>query len=165
MVIRSGGMPEKEMKNLNVAFDILEDHHELPPGYAKASGHLIWDVRMTLERKVRRVKEGHKTPEPTWSTYAGVVLCESVRIVFTYAVLNGLSVVGADIQNAYLQAPTSGKHYIIYGEKFGLENVGKRTIIARALYGGKSSGAYYWRHIRKTMEALDFLSCKADPDV
>ena len=156
---------EKEMKNLKVAFDILENNHELPPGYAKASGHLIWDVRMTLERKVRWVKDGHKTPEPSWSTYAGVVSRESVRIAFTYAALNGLNVYGADIQNAYLQAPSSEKHYIICGEEFGLENVGKRAIIVRALYGGKSAGADYWRHVRRAMESLDFLSCKADPDV
>ena len=156
---------EKEMKNLQVAFDILENNQDLPPGHTKASGHLVWDVRMTLERKVRWVKDGHKTPEPSWSTYAGVVSRESVRIALTYAALNNLDVFGADIQNAYLQAPSSEKHYIICGEEFGLENVGKRAIIVRALYGGKSAGADYWRHVRKAMAYLNFESCKADPDV
>ena len=120
---------------------------------------------MTLERKCWWVKDGHKTPEPSWSTYAGVVSRESVRIPLTYAALNDLSVFGADIQNVYLQAPSSEKHYIICGEEFGLENVGKRAIIVRALYGGKSAGADYWRHVRQAMESLEFVSCKADPDV
>ena len=54
---------------------------------------------------------------------------ESIRIALTYAALNGLLVCGCDIQNAYLQAPASEKHYIICGPEFGLENQGKRAII------------------------------------
>ena len=45
---------------------------------------------MTLEQKARWVKDGHKTPIPEWSTFAGVVSRESVSIAFTYAALNGL---------------------------------------------------------------------------
>ena len=153
------------MTNLKVAFDILEKTQELPEGCTKASGHLVWDARMTLERKVRWVKDGHRTPEPTWSTHAGVVSRKSVRIALTCAALNDLNAFGADIQNACLQAPSSEKHHIICGEEFGLENVGKRAIIVRALRGGKSAGADYWRHVRQAMESLDFESCKADPDV
>ena len=52
-----------------------------------------------------------------------------LRIAFTYAALNGLSVFGTDIQDTYLQAPTSEKHYIICGEEYGLENMGNRAII------------------------------------
>ena len=156
---------QKEMDNVKIAFDILTDDQRLPPGYSKASGHIIFDVQMTLERKARWVKDGHKTPQPDWSTYAGVVSRESVRIALTYASLNGLPVCGCDIQNAYLQAPTSEKHYIICGPEFGIENEGKRAIIVRALYGGKSAGSDYWHHVRKAMEEMGFSSCKADPDV
>ena len=49
--------------------------------------------------------------------------------------------------------------------EFGLENVGKKAIIVRALYGGKSAGADYWRHVRAAMEEMGFQSCNADPDV
>ena len=156
---------EKEMGNLKVAFDILENDEHLPPGWTKASGHLVFDVRMTLERKARWVKDGHKTPEPDHSTYAGVVSRESVRIAFTYASLMNLSICACDIQNAYLQAPSSEKHFIICGPEFGLENVGKRAKIVRALYGGKSAGADYWRHVRKAVSEMNFESCKADPDI
>ena len=155
----------REMGNLKVAFDILHKGQTPPQGYTKASGHLVFDVRMTLERKARWVKDGHRTPEPENSTFAGVVSRESIRIALTYASLNGLPVYGADIQNAYLQAPTTEKHYIICGPEFGLENVGKIAIIVRALYGGKSAGADYWNHVRKAMLDMNFQSCKADPDV
>ena len=155
----------REMTNLGVAFDILDDSEHLPPGYTLASGHIIFDVRMTLERKARWVKDGHKTPEPENSTYAGVVARDSVRIALTYAALNNLDVCACDIQNAYLQSPSSEKHYIICGPEFGLENVGKRAKIVRALYGGKSAGADYWRHVRSAMEEMEFVSCNADPDV
>ena len=115
----------KEMGNLKVAFDILDVSDALPIGWTKSSGHMVFDVRMTLERKARWVKDGHKTPEPENSTYAGVVSRDSVRIALTYAALNNLDVCACDIQNAYLQAPSSEKHYIICGPEFGLENVGK----------------------------------------
>ena len=88
-----------------------------------------------------------------------------MRIGFNYAALNNLDVCTCDIQNAYLQAPSSEKDYIICGPEFGLENVGKRAKIVQALYGGKSAGADYWRHVRKAMEDMGFQSCKSDPDV
>ena len=155
----------KEMENLKVAFDILPDGKSPPPGYIKSSGHLVFEVRMTLERKVRWVKDGHRTRDPENCTYAGVVSRESVRIALTSAALNGLPVCACDIQNAYLQAPTSEKHYVICGPEFGLENVGKTAIIVRALYGGKSAGADYWRHVRSAMTSMNFKPCPADPDV
>ena len=154
-----------EMENLKVAFDILPEGTSPPPTYRKASGHMVFDVRMTLQRKARWVKDGHRTPEPSWCTYAGVVSRESIRIALTYASLNSLPVYGADIQNAYLQAPSTEKHFIICGPEFGLENVGRTAIIVRALYGGKSAGADYWRHVRKAMDEMGFTSCKADPEV
>ncbi len=48
-----------------------------------------------------------------------------------------LPVIGADIWNAYLQAPSSEKHYIICGPEFGIENEGCVVIICCALYGGE----------------------------
>ena len=86
---------------------------------------------MDFMRKARWVLDGHKMPKPTGSTYAGVVSRKSVSIAFTYATLNGLDVCAADIWNAYLQAPSSQKDYVICGPKFGLENVGKVTLIHR----------------------------------
>ena len=120
---------------------------------------------MDFTRKDRYVKNGHLNPDPIDSNYAGVVSHESVRIIFAYAALNGLDIYTADIKSTYLQAPTSEIHFIRCGDEFPLEMRGKIAILKRALYGGKSTGSDYWKHIRTCMEHLRFASCKADPDV
>ena len=74
---------------------------------------------MDFTRKARWVKDGHKTEDIVSSSFAGVVSRESVRIALTYAALNDIPVVAADIQNEYLQEPSSEKHYIICGDEFG----------------------------------------------
>lgn len=156
---------KKEMVNIGVAFEILPAGKRAPPGWNKVTGHLILDVKMDFTRKARWVLDGHKTPNPIGSTYAGVVSRESVRIAFTYAALNGVDVFAADIRNAYLQAPSSQKDFIICGKEFGLENVGRVALIHRALYGGKAAGRDFRNHLRSCMRHLGFSSCPADPDV
>ena len=93
------------MKNLKVAFDILHKGQTLPQGYTKASGHLVFDARMNLERKARWGKERHRTPEPEHSIFACVVSRENIRAVLSYASLNGLPVFGADIQMLIYKHP------------------------------------------------------------
>jgi hypothetical protein len=88
---------QKEMYNIGVAFEILQTGEKAPIGWSKVSGHLVFDIKMSFERKARWVLDGHKTPDIAGSTYAGVVSHESVRIAFTYAALNGLDVFAADI--------------------------------------------------------------------
>ena len=125
----------KEMENLKVAFDILPHGKDVPPGYKPSSGHLVFDVRMTLERKARWVKDDHKTPEPELCTFAGVVSRKSVRNALTYASLNGLDVCACDIQNSHLQAPSSEKYKIICGPEIGLQNVGIGLSMAESVLG------------------------------
>ena len=156
---------DKEMSNLWVAFNILDTDCNPLPGWSKASGHTIFDVRMTLEKKARWEKDGHITPEPENSTYAGVVSWGSVRIALPYAALNDLDVCACDIQNTYLQITISEKHFIICWPEFGLENTGKKALIIRDLYGGKRAVKDYWRHVWSAMDEMGFESCKVDPDV
>jgi hypothetical protein len=158
----------KEMTEIGIAFEVLEDGAVAPIGWKKVSGHLVWDVtKMDFTRKARWwVLDGHLTPNLIGSTDAGVVSRESVRIVaFTYAALNHVDVFAADIRNAYLQAPTSQKDYIICGSEFGLENIGRVALIHRALYGGKSAGKDFRNQLRSCMRHLAFISCPTDPDV
>ena len=156
---------KKEMYNVGVAFKVLEEGVRAPNGWTKVTGHLVWDVKMDFPRKAQWVLDGHKTPEPEGSTYAGVVSRESIRIALTYAALNGIDVFAADIRNAYLQAPSSCKNFIICGPEFRLENEGKVALIHHALYGGKSAGRDFCNHLRSCMHFLGFTSCPADPDV
>ena len=74
-------------------------------------------------------KDGHKTPDSTTSSFAGVESRESIRIGLSYAALLGLSVIGGDIQNTYLQALSSEKHFVVSGPEFGTENVGRVALI------------------------------------
>ena len=39
-------MINREMENLKVDFDILEDGAKIPVGHDKASGHFVFNVRM-----------------------------------------------------------------------------------------------------------------------
>ena len=156
---------EKEMGNVMIAFTILEDSEGTPVGYSLAKVHMVFDVKMDGTFKARLCKDGHLTEDPEGSRYAGVVSRESVRIALLYAALNDIEVMAADIRNAYLQAATSEKHYIICGPEFGIENQGKRALITRALYGGKVSGRDYRNSLRSCMKHIGFESCLADPDV
>ena len=118
-----------EMGNLNIAFQYLELGEKDPPGCFKALGHIIFDVKMDFTWKAWWVKDGHKTLDSTASSFAGVVSCESIQIGLTYDALLGLPVIGRDIQNAYLQAPSLEKHFIVCGPEFGTKNVGRVALI------------------------------------
>ena len=39
---------QKEMTNIGIAFEILDKDTPAPVGWKKATGHLIWDVKMGL---------------------------------------------------------------------------------------------------------------------
>ena len=156
---------KKEMYNVGVAFEILDEVVHAPHGWKQVTGHLVWDVKMDFTRKATWVLDGHKTLDPIGSTYAGVVSRESVCIALTYAALNDLDVFAANIRNAYLQAPSSQKDCIICGPEFGVENIGQTALIHCALYSGKAAGRDFRNHLRSCMEFLNFKSCLADPDV
>jgi hypothetical protein len=137
----------------------------MPIGYKHITCHLIFDVKSDLTRKARYVAGGHLTDPPKESTYSSVISRDSVRIAFTLAALNDLSVLAADVQNAYLNAPTKEKVYTTAGLEFGPENKGRPVLIVRALYGLKSSGARWRDHMANTLRDAGFKGCLADPDV
>ena len=68
-------------------------------------------------------------------------------------------------KNAYLQAPSLEKHYIICGAEFGKGKLGKRALLRRAIYGDKAAGSDFWKHLRSCMSHLNFTPCRADPDI
>eukprot|EP00957_Ditylum_brightwellii_P203676 15335744-Ditylum_brightwellii.AAC.1 len=153
------------MTKVRISFEILEGDKHTPDGWIKVTGHLIFDVKMDFTRKTRWVVDGCKNLDSVGSTYTGIVLREIVTIDFTYAALTGLDVWVTDIQNAYLQAPSSQKYYIVHGDEFRLENVGKRSFFRRALYDGKSAEKIFSNHQRACMRHLNAVLCLEDPDV
>ena len=64
----------KEMYNISVALEVLDEGQKVPAGWHKVTGHLIWDVKMDFTQKVRWVLDGHKTPYPIGSTFGGLCL-------------------------------------------------------------------------------------------
>ena len=70
---------------------------------------------------------GHKNVEPAHLTYSSVVSRDIVRLAFIITALNDLDMCTADIGNAYLNAPSRNKHYIISGDEFGPINKGKKV--------------------------------------
>ena len=98
----------------------------------------MFDVKMDFTREARWVKDGHQTPHPETSSYAGVVSRESICIMLTYMALHEVDIMAADIRNTYLQASTSEKKFIICdADLHGIEHAGKRAIVVRDLYVGK----------------------------
>ena len=98
-------------------------------------------------------------------TRAGVVSSESVRMSFTCLASKDADFWSFDIQNSYLQAPTTENHFIICGQEFVLENVEIGSIVSRAVHDGNESIRDVRNHLRSCMEHLCFTSYLADPDV
>ena len=156
----------KEMKNVRCAFEIYEGKIEDLVGYQKVRCHIVWDVKLgeNFRRKARLVAGGHTTDTPSSLTYSSVVSRDSVRIALTIAALNGLDILGCDIQNAYISAPCREKIYTIAGKEFG-SDAGKTMIVVRALYGLKSSGASFRAMLANTLWEFGYRPTLADPDV
>ena len=55
-----------------------------------------------------------------------------------------MNVLAADILNAYFQAPSLKKHFIICGLEFGFKPQVKRVVIVPELYGGKVAVHDVW---------------------
>ena len=87
---------------------------------------------------------GHLTPDPIDHIYSGVVSTRSLRLSTFLAKLNNMKVWAADKGNAYLEATTKEKLYIVAGPEFE-ELQGHILMIHKALYGLKSSGLR-WSH-------------------
>lgn len=163
----------KEMKNVRIAFDKLENitveemrSGKVRPGYSFCGTHMVFDIKMDgmFTRKARLVADGHKTSAPTSITYSSVVSRDSVRLAFMIASLNNLNVFACDIGNAYLNAKCREKLWTIAGTEFGSEK-GSVMIIARALYGLKSSGAAWRAKLADTLRDIGYRPSEADPDV
>jgi hypothetical protein len=106
----------KEMKNVRVAFKLLEPSEKPAPGYKKIPLRMIFDIKMDFTRKARLVAGGHLTDPPSCLTYISVVSRESVPIAFLIAAINGYDVIAAYVQNTYVQTTSLDKYYAIAGD-------------------------------------------------
>ncbi len=112
----------------------------------------------------RLVADGHLTPEPVESVYSSVVSIKTLRLVTFLSELNDLQLYGADIGNAYLEAETKEKLYIVGGEEFG-DREGHILVIRKALYGLCSSGKRWSEVAHDTLMDMGFKPCQAEKDI
>ena len=133
-------------------------------GYQEIGCHVVFDVKMTFDRKCRFVAGGHTTEAPASMTYSSVVSRDSVRLGFLLAALNGVDMLACDLENAYLNAPCREKIWFEGGRECG-EDQGKVLVVTRALYGLKSAGSSWRSSLAEALRNLKFESTRADPDV
>ncbi len=132
-----------------------------PKDHQKIRVHLIFAVKHDGRHKARLVAGGHLTPDPIDSIYSGVVSIRSLRLVILLGKLNRQELWGADIGNAYLEAITKEKLYIIGGAEFD-DLAGHILVIHKALYGLKSSGLRWSERLHDVMVDIGFKPSKAD---
>ena len=112
--------------------------------------------------KTRLVAGGHLAPYPIDSIYSGVVSTRSLRLSIFLAKQNNMKVWGADIGNAYLEATTKEKLFIVASLEFE-ELQGHVLVIHKALHGLKGSGLRWSQRIHDIMLELNYRPCKGDP--
>ena len=135
-----------------------------PEGYKRIRVHLVFDIKHDGRHKARLVADGHLTDVPLESVYSGVVTLRGFRLVLFLGELNDLETWSTDVGNAYLEAYTSEKVYIIAGKEFG-EREGHILLIKKALYGLRSSGARWHDRLAEVLREMSFAPCRAEPDI
>ena len=78
--------------------------------------------------------------------------------------MNNLKVWQTDIGNAYLEAYTNEKVYVIAGPEFG-ELEGHIFVIRKALYGLKTSSVRWHERFSGVLRDMGFLPSFAEPDI
>ena len=160
---------EKLEKNQLFEYETFDDRghrssNRAPDGYKKINLHFVYDVKHDGRHKARVVAGGHLTETPLESIYSGVVSLRGIRIVTFIAELNGLDVWQTDIGNAYLEAYTNEKVYVIAGPEFG-ELEGHIFVIRKALYGLKTSSIRWHERFSQVLRSMKFVPSHAEPDI
>jgi hypothetical protein len=110
------------------------------------------------------VADGHLTDIPLDSVYSGVVSLRGLRTLLFIAELNDLRTWATDVGNAYLEAKTKEKVYVIAGSEFG-DLEGHVLVIIKALYGLRTSGLRWHERFADCLREMDFFQSKAEADI
>jgi hypothetical protein len=168
---RNGNTLWQECKALELAqlkeYRAFKDiGHGIPPpeGYKKIRVHLVYACKHDVRRKACLVADRHLMDVPVDSVYSGVVSLQGLRMMIFLAELNQLELWATDIGNAYLEAYTLEKVCVKAGKEFGkLE--GHTLVIAKALYGLRSSGLRWHEKFADCLRNEGFQPSKGEPDI
>ena len=147
-----------EMKNMRIVFEQFDgDDKDMQPSYQYVDSNIIFEFkdRENFRSKNIMVAGGHKITISCSLIYSLVVLRGCVRIFFNIAALNGLKVLLADIQSAYLTVNCREKIWTVAGPEFKL-NMGKKMLIIRVLYGLKCFRAVFRSLLSETLYILGY---------
>ena len=92
----------KEIHNIYIIFQILENNEPMLHSWKQTSGHMIYDLKIYFTRKTRWVLDENKCPDFSGSIYIGVVSKDNIIITLIYIVLNKLNMCITNIKNIYL---------------------------------------------------------------
>jgi hypothetical protein len=121
-------------------------------------------VKHVGRHKARLVASGNSTNPNTESVYSGVVSLRGIWLIVVLAELNILQLWGADVGNAYLEATTKEKIYIVGNPEFGsLE--GHSLVIDCALCGLRSSGLCWHQRFLDVLRLMRCTPSKAEADI
>jgi hypothetical protein len=169
MVLHDALMPPAtslEMVQLD-HYDCFHDQGKrvhIPKGFKTIQVHHIYNVKHNGRHKAQLVADGHLTGIPVDSVYSGVVTLRGLRLLIFLAELNDLQTWATDIGNAYLEALTSEKVFIIAVPEFGILQ-GHVMIIYKALNGLRSSDTCWHDRLTDCLRAEGFFPCKAETDI
>ena len=128
------------MNNIRPDFEVWgKDNSELPPGYQNMKYHMIFDVKMgkNFRIKAQFVADGKNTKTPEAMAYSSVVSRDSVWIALPISSLNDLDVLDCDIQNTYMTADCRERVWVIAGPEFGSE-AGNKMLARKAQDDGST---------------------------
>ena len=135
-----------------------------PPNHQKIRVNLIFAVKYNGRHKARLVADGSLTQDLLDNIYSGVLSLRHLKLVIFLGELNNLELWGVDIGNAYLEAYTHEKLFIIAGAEFE-ELEGFLLVFNKALYGLRSSGKRWEGRFHYIIKDMGFMPSKADPCV
>ena len=137
---------------------------QAPKYHKNIRAHFVFDVKHDSRHKATLVADGHLTDAPLSSVYSGVVYLRGISLVLFLAELNGLESWGTDIGNAYIEAFTKEKVYIVAVSELGTLE-GHDLIIVKALCGTQTSGLRWHERLADSLRDMEFEPFKMEPDI
>ncbi len=141
----------KEMMNVRVAFNTLEDGRNVPHEFQFVKCHVIFDIKIEdFHHKACLVAGGLMTNVSATYTYASVITHETVCIALMLAALNLLGMMAVDTMNPYITALCKEKIWTTLGYEFSKDK-GKKAFIVIALYSIKSASQAFCKRLADCM--------------
>jgi hypothetical protein len=130
-------------------------------GYTRLRLLFVFDVKHDGRKKLRICIAGNETEIGELNSYAAVARYRSIRLVELLAGKMQKKCTSGDIGNAFLNAKTDEKVYVIAGPEFGALE-GAILVIDKALYGLKTSSYKWMQYFGSVLRKMGFSPTRSD---